>query len=380
MNSYTIKNPFHAKIIERDSLTKEGSTKKTYRLVLDISGSNIHYQVGDSIGIFPQNDPEQVHFILKVLQLDRTATVQDPRSDQTYSLEDYLLKKANINLLNKKILYWALNTLSEESKKSELHEFLKPEHKEALKQYLQSISLWDFLSKYCPSTAPQEFVNVLSPMLPRFYSIASSHLADHNTIELVVGYIRYEANGHLRKGVCSHYLCTLAPMFEPCVPIYHHPATNFTLPKDTSKPIIMIGPGTGIAPYRGFMQERVLTKSSPKNWLFFGECNRDTDFFYEDYWNQLVKANFLKLSTAFSRDQDHKIYVQHIIKQEADTLWEWIEEGAIIYVCGDAKYMAKDVDQTLAEIIMEKKGLDEKEAIQFLRHMHKENRYLRDVY
>jgi sulfite reductase (NADPH) flavoprotein alpha-component len=215
------------------------------------------------------------------------------------------------------------------------------------------------------------------PLLPRFYSIASSHKVTPNEIHLTVALVKYEADGNLRHGVATNYLAHIAQMHTPSVPIYLQPNHGFTLPAKHETPIIMIGPGTGVAPFRGFLFERLACQAPGKNWLFFGECNKAHDFFYENDW---IKFNNLRLTTAFSRDQEHKVYVQHKMLEHARELYEWITSGAYLYVCGDAHRMAKDVEATLHQILQEQGKMDEAGAKAFVKQLRTDKRYLRDVY
>ncbi len=306
-------NPFPAKIKERSLLNKLGSTKQTYHIVLDIKGSGLSFKPGDSIAVIPQNDAVRVQEALRTLNANPEDPIVDPRSNQTMTMGDYLTYKVNLTRL--------------------------------------------------PAFAP---------LLPRFYSVASSANAHPDEIHLLVGL--------LPDGVASPFLCQTAQINETPVPIYLQPAHSFFLPQNLETHIIMIGPGTGIAPFRAFMQERLHTQSPGKNWLFFGERNRASDFFYEDFWTALTVDNRLKLDLAFSRDQEEKLYVQHQMYQQSKELWDWIQEGAHIYVCGDKERMAKDVDATLQKIAQEQGNLTPDDARVFVRGLRTQKRYLLDVY
>lgn len=295
---YTKDQPYLATILERRRLTPESCTKETYHIVLDISGSGMKYGVGDCIGVMPNNSLDQVEEMLARWKLAPDMVVEH-RGDQLRA-EDFFRYRANLMREPKELAKWP-------------------------------------------------------PLLPRFYSIASSQVAVGDQIHLTVK----------RTGICTTLLCELADVGGQ-VPIFHHAADHFVLP-DGDSPIIMIGPGTGVAPYRGFLQERRATGASGENWLFFGEWTRDGHFFYEEDWRGYER---LKMSLAFSRDGEKKVYVQDRVREEGEELRRWIERGAYIYVCGDARGMAPAVDQALAEIVG-------KEA---LRQMRREKRYQRDVY
>ncbi|MCH9633547.1 MAG: Sulfite reductase [NADPH] flavoprotein alpha-component [Chlamydiae bacterium] len=379
--SFDKNNPFVAKITNRHVLNKPGSKKCTVHLSLDISGSGIHYKVGDSVAVFPENSHVHIQKMLQLLNFSGQEKIKDSRSDQEYSIRDFLAKKSNISKVTKKWIVFALDKVKSAEEKNQIESLLKPENKAELKAYLECRQLWDFLAEFKTiETSPQDFADKLTPLLPRFYSIASSQKEHPHAIDLLIAYFHYSSNEHLRYGVASHYLCEAAEMRTPNIPLYLHPSQNFTLPKDPNTPIIMVGPGTGLAPFRGFMQERIATKSPGKNWLFFGDWNQEFDFFYEDYWRDLESSNQLKLSYAFSRDQDRKYYVQDKMSQSAKELFEWLEEGAYFFVCGDAQHMAKDVDQMLHHIIEEEGNLSADGAKLYVKTMKTDGRYLRDVY
>jgi sulfite reductase (NADPH) flavoprotein alpha-component len=201
-----------------------------------------------------------------------------------------------------------------------------------------------------------------------------------NEIHLLVSHVSYQMGGQLRFGVGSHFLCVEAEIEKTPIPIYIQMSNHFTLPEDPETPIIMIGPGTGVAPFRAFLQERLASQAGGKNWLFFGECHRKTDYYYESFFEDLKKQGRLRLDLAFSRDTSEKVYVQHKMWEERKSLFSWIEEGAIVYVCGDAKVMAKDVDQMLNKVIQKEGKLSETKSQEYLRNMRKEKRYRIDVY
>lgn len=312
---------FLASITERVRLNPR-SDKETYHLVLDLSGSGIDYRVGDCIGVHPQNDPALVSALV------------DAAGDPT--LHDFLLKEANLYRIPKKLLVGHPDLIT--------------------------------LLKNAPPD-PTHLRDKLLPLLPRFYSIASSATHVKNEVHLTIARVTH--------GACSGYLCERAPLHEPIVPIFVQKSKHFYLPPESrDAPIIMIGPGTGIAPFRGFMQER----THDKNWLFFGERYYQKDFYYQEFWETLVTQERLKLTTAFSRDQAEKIYVQHKMLQHSKELWEWLESGAYLFVCGDASKMAKDVHKTLLEIIQTEGNLSSEEAKTYIKKLKAESRYQRDVY
>jgi len=305
--SFDKKNPFLAKITDRRVLNKQGSKKCTVHLTLDISGSGIQYKAGDSVAVFPENSHHIVKETLNAVGLSGEEVIQDSRTGETYLLEVFIRTKANLSRVTKKWLKFILEHVQDSEEQATLESLLDLKNKESLKAYLGEHQLWDCLSEFKTLKAsPQEFTNLLTPLLPRFYSLASSQKEQHQKIDLLIAYFHYSTNQHMRYGVASHYLCESSDMHSPCVPLYLHPSNGFTVPEDPSAPIIMVGPGTGVAPFRGFMQERVATKAPGKNWLFFGDWNEEFDFFYENYWRELEEKGLLKLSYAFSRDQEQK--------------------------------------------------------------------------
>lgn len=378
-NIYSRTNPVVVSIKDRYSLCKPGSSKTTHHLVLDLSGIDFPYEVGDSVGIYCPNDPHLVELTLKYLHLSGNEIVTVPRSEQQVTLREYLSQKASITDFSKKLLSDVAERQTDSTKQNHLNQILAD--KEATKSYIASRQVWD-LFKDNPEAAfaPQEIVDRLMPNLPRFYSIASSPVATPHEIHLTVVLTQYESHGHLRLGVCTHYLCNLAPLHEPVLPIYLQPHKGFTLPEDANKPIIMIGPGTGIAPFRGFMMERQAKNQAGPSWLFFGEWSKNSEYYYQEYWEQLEAAKQLRLDTAFSRDQDEKVYVQHRMLEKSRDFYQWLQAGAIVYVCGDAEFMAKDVDAALHKIVEEQGQMSPEQAKEFVKNLRKEGRYLRDIY
>lgn len=379
--TYTRNHPFLASIKERTTLCSAGSKKNTQHVVLDLKGSGITYQVGDSIGIFPVNDPQLVEKTLQVLKASGNEIVLDRHAENSWKLREFFTSCANLTEVSRKLLSEICYRQSDPHKKAFIEGLFAEDNRDALKHYLEDRHLWDMLVDHSEVVFdPQELCNLLMPLLPRLYSIASSQKVVGEEVHLTVALLEYHSNGHYRRGVCTHYLCELAPIQRPIVPVYIQQNHGFTVPSDPDTSIIMIGPGTGIAPFRAFMHERVLQNGSGRNWLFFGEWNRKTEFFYEPYWNELIEQDKLRMDVAFSRDQDHKIYVQHRMLENGAELYKWIEAGACLYVCGDAQHMAKDVEAALLQIIGVHGNHDELAAKQYLKRLRAEKRYLRDVY
>jgi len=383
MNSiYNKQNPFLASIKERYSLTKQGSKKNTQHLVLDLRGSGLTYEVGDSVGIYSRHDPDLIAKTLKAMRAEGHEIVQVKQTGERLPLAEFLSVKGSLTDISPKLIKEVFARQTDSDKKQMLQELLEEQNRDALKKYLEKHEIWDFLLAHEEvNFSPQELVDLMMPLLPRFYSISSSQKYVGDEVHLTVAPTEYESNGHKRRGVCTHFICELVKLHEPVVPIFIQSSHGFRLPEDLDIPIVMIGPGTGIAPFRAFLQERLLHhKAKSKHWLFFGEWNKDFDFFYEEEWNHFEKHGHLRLELAFSRDQEHKIYVQHKMQEHGAELYKWLEEGAFLYVCGDAQKMAKDVEATLQAVIQEFGGLDTIQAREYIKRLRQQKRYLRDVY
>lgn len=379
--TYNKANPFLARIKERYNLCKEGSEKSTFHLVLDLEGSGITYQTGDSIAVQPTNDPVIVETILTLLKANADDIIADKQTKEPVRLKDYLTKKVNLAEVPKKLIVEMAKRQTNPQKKERLELVCSEGQRELLKEYQAAHEVWDALGENEEAVfAAEEFCHLLQPLLPRFYSIASSMNQVGNEVHLLIAELNYETNGHMRYGVCTQYLCRREELNAPVVPVYIQPANGFTVPDDGAASMIMIGPGTGVAPYRAFMQERLYRQASGSNWLFFGEWHRATEFFYENEWDVLTTAGSLRLDAAFSRDQEHKIYVQHKMLDNGKELFDQLESGAYLYVCGDAHRMAKDVDAALHLIAQVHGNLDEAGAKDYVKKLRAAKRYLRDIY
>lgn len=369
-------HPAIATIKERFALTKPGSTKEVYHLSLALEDP-LSFRVGDSIAIFPQNEKEHVEAILEVIQASGSETIIDPRSKEPMNLADFLLFKANLRQLTSSFLKRYQESFP--GAQPLLEALL--ENRESLSNYLKTHEPYDLLLAYQGLNLPlQELCALLSPLLPRFYSVASSPICHPDQVHLTVALTVYPWHNGKRYGVASRFLCHLAEVGRTPIPIYVQKALHFTLPQEDLTPIIMIGPGTGIAPFRGFMQERLARSAKGKNWLIFGERHKTHNYYYQEFWEELASAGHLKLDTAFSRDQQDKIYVQHLMQEKGRELFTWLEEGAHFYVCGDAARMARDVDATLHQIIEKQAAISSDEAKAYVKALKKSKRYLTDVY
>lgn len=367
-------SPAFATIKERYSLTKTGSTKQTWHITLDIANSPIDFHPGDSVGIYAQNDPTLVEHLIQAMQASPHDPIIHKRSGEKLTLSDFLTHHANLSRIGSSFL----KLIYEREANGQIAALLQPENKDQLRAFLSEHDPLDLLRDYSKSKLPlQEVCDQFGPLLPRFYSVASSKYAQKETLDLTVALFTWMQGDEKRYGVASHFLCNLAEIDKTPIPLFVQPAHHFRLPQDHQTDIIMIGPGTGIAPFRAFMQERQYHGAKGNHWLFFGERNRESDFFYEHEWNNHEN---LKVHTAFSRDQADKIYVQHRMLENGAELYEWIQGGAHLYLCGDAKVMAKDVEKTLHQIICTHGQIDEPEAKEFLKDLKKSGRFLLDVY
>lgn len=355
--------PFPATLLHRERLTKEGSTKETFHVELCIKEANLDFAPGDSIGIFPLNPSRLVERTLKALSLSSDHELQDPRSGETFAAFPFFQKKVNLFRVTTPLIRALAPFCREE---------LPPAETE---------TLFTLLERSRPGNgAWQSILPFLSPLLPRFYSIASSPLLSPHRIDLTVGLLSFRQGGEEFRGIASEFLCYGAEKEETPIPLYVQKSRDFRVPEDKEANLIMIGPGTGVAPFRAFMQERHARGDAGKNWLFFGERHRAHDFLYEDFWHAHVSRGALLLDTAFSRDQGEKVYVQHRLKEKSKELWRWMEEGAYLYICGDAKQMAKEVLEALTEIAQSQGALTHEAARDKIRELKKQGRLLLDVY
>lgn len=374
-------NPAKVKLKNRRSLTKSGSSKHTYHIVLDLQDAPLFFKVGDSIGIYPENDPLLVTHLIDAMKIDPEEIIQEPRSQQEMSVREFLTRKANLSRITSSFLKLFYEEIHSHDKKNTLRHLLSIENKPLLSQYLSMHDPLDLFQEFAEvKLSAQALCAQFSPLLPRFYSVASSQAVFPNEVHLTVALFTFHHGQERRYGVGSHFLCHLAQVDRTLIDAYVQPAKQFTLPSDDTLPIIMVGPGTGVAPFRAFIQERIHRGSKGLNWLFFGERNQATDFLYEEEWGSFVKEGHLKLDLAFSRDQEEKIYVQTRMYENANLLWQLLEQGAIFYVCGDAKHMAKDVEAMLSMIVSEQGDLDKEEAKAYIKHLKATKRYLTDVY
>ncbi len=380
--AYSRKNPFRAELIGHERLTKPGSSKDTRHFVLNLAGSGIVYTPGDSLGAFGRNPPELVDELLAYLEFDGATPVKTPSGQET-TFRQALLQDYTINRANRKVMSGLAQRMPQGEQRNRLMELV--DNPELLSQYIDTRDYVDILKDFDEAgfESPEAFLAQLSPIVPRLYSIASSLQAHLAEVHLCVAVVRYDTHGRPKKGLASGFFADHADMFVKNIPIYVQESRTFRLPKDPATDIIMCGPGAGIAPFRAFLEQRVSEGATGRNWLFFGEQHREYDFLYESEWLAYQKQGKLhRLDLAFSRDQAHKIYVQHRMLEQAKELWAWLQNGAYFYVCGDAKHMAKDVHQGLLTIAQKEGGLSPEAAAEYVNVtlMRNERRYLRDVY
>jgi sulfite reductase (NADPH) flavoprotein alpha-component len=373
---YTRNNPFYATVTVNDLLTAEGSEKETRHIELTLD-EGMTYTPGDAVGILPENRAEAVEVVLKALGFKGDERVLDHYKVEI-SLEEALRTRLGIGKL-------ARGSVTQYAKLAPESEGLKalvgPENKARAEEYCWGREFVDLAVDF-PGVIknPQELFNVLQRLTPRMYSIASSQALHKDNVQTTVRVIRYESHGRERQGVASGHLGERAGV-GATMPIFLHANGNFRLPEDASAPVIMIGPGTGIAPFRAFLEERQAQGAPGNNWLFFGEQRAALDFLYKDQFHKMRKSGVLThLDTAFSRDQAKKIYVQDRMREKSAELYRWLERGAYFYVCGDASRMAKDVELALLDVIAKGSDCTLEHANEYLAAMKKQKRYQRDVY
>jgi sulfite reductase (NADPH) flavoprotein alpha-component len=374
---YSRKNPFSARLLVNRKLTGKGSEKDTRHFEISLEGSGLTYEPGDALGIVPTNSPELVDEILQALQFDGEEEVSSPE-DEKMPIRLALLREYQIRAPHREFL----NAMAEQDAADQyLKELISSEVRTELDKFLWGREIIDFLLD-SPGVKfdPEEFVSLLKKLQPRLYSIASSLKAHPGEVHLTVDTVRYEIHGRKRQGVCSNFLADRAGKETP-VPVFIQVSKHFRVPENRDLPMIMVGPGTGIAPFRAFLEERKATGARGENWLFFGAQKSSCDFFYQEELEGYQREGVLtRFETAFSRDQDHKIYVQNRMMEKANELWDWLEQGAHFYVCGDASRMAKDVDKALHEIVRMAGDRSEAAAGEYLQKLKSDQRYQRDVY
>lgn len=374
-SAYNRKNPFPAKLQVNRILTALDSSKETRHYEISIAGSGLSYEAGDAMCVIPTNCPQLVADILQALGC--SGNEEEPVNGELIPLSEALRTQFEIKLPSKEFL----EEIAKRSGDQELNTLLSAGDKDKLNDYLWGRDILDLLLQFPGAElSAAEFLRLLKPLQHRAYSISSSGKQYPDSVHLTVASVRYDAHGRHHKGVCSTYLADLVSE-NTDVRIFFTPNNNFRVPSDDSLPMIMVGPGTGIAPFRAFLQEREFRKATGKNWLFFGDRNAATDFIYREEIEAMQASGLLtRLDLAFSRDQAEKIYVQDRMLEHGAELYAWLEQGGYFFVCGDAYRMAKDVDQALLDVIRIHGNKSATEAADYVNHLKKDKRYVRDVY
>lgn len=372
---YSRKNPYPAELLERVKLNAEGSAKETIHLEFKLEEAALTYEAGDSLAVLAHNANDVVQDIITLTKLNPNSLVKI--KGESYTLLDSLTRKLDITTLSLSVI----TRYNELIKDNQLEDLLKPENKNDLQDYINGREIRDLLYEYpAEELSADALISIMRKLPSRLYSIASSPKAHPQEVHLTVGVVRYHTHGRERKGVCSTFLAERISKGSKAE-VFVTTNKKFKLPVNNETPIIMVGPGTGIAPFRAFIEERKATSATGKNWLFFGNQHYSTDFLYQSEWqNYLTEGILTKLDVAFSRDQKEKIYVQNRMLDNSRELFAWLEQGAYFYVCGDATRMANDVDDALHDIIEKEGELEREDAKAYVKKLKDEKRYLRDVY
>ncbi|EPY02450.1 assimilatory sulfite reductase (NADPH) flavoprotein subunit [Magnetospirillum fulvum] len=372
---YDEANPFPAPLLDTIPLTGRGSDKVVRHVELSLEGSGLVYQPGDALGVHPRNDPALVAELIETLHLDRDALIAE--GGQQQPLATVLEQTREITLATSRFI----DLYGDAAKARKLKTLTRPDKRDELEAYLKGRQIADIVREFpAKGIEPGSFVTMLRKLRPRLYSLASSPLVYPDEAHLTVGLVAFGAAERPRRGVASGWLAErVGP--EDTVPVFVAANEHFRLPADPTRPILMIGAGTGVAPFRAFMQQREAIGASGRNWLFFGDRRFRTDFLYQTEWQRLVKTGLLtRMDVAFSRDQAEKVYVQHRLLEQAKDVFAWIEAGGHVYVCGDASTLAPAVEAALTRIVADHGGLGPEQAADYLKRLQREGRYQRDVY
>lgn len=372
---YSKSNPYDAEVLTNINLNGRGSNKETRHVELLLDNFGEEYEPGDCLVVLPQNDPALVDLLISTLGWSPDTQVLINDDGDTLNLEEALTSHFEITKLTKPLIENAATFFDNE----ELSE--KVQDKAWIQNYIEGRDLIDLLNDFATTDLqPENMYQLLRKLPPREYSISSSYKATPDEVHITVGAVRYNAHGRDRTGVCSVQFAERIQEGDT-VPIYLKRNPNFKFPQNEETPVIMIGPGTGVAPFRSYMQEREELGFKGNTWLFFGEQHFTTDFLYQTEWQEWLNDGTLsKLDVAFSRDTDQKVYVQHKIAENSEQFNQWIENGGAIYVCGDESQMAKDVHLAIREVLMKEQNLSEEDAEEYLKQLKRDKRYQRDVY
>ncbi len=370
--TYSKANPFEAEILEKIKLNGKGSAKETYHFEISLQGSGLTYKPGDALGVVPVNSDPLVDSLLSLTGFSGDETVNI--NSENISLRNSLKEHFEIGILSRDTIEKHNQYVKSEDLTAMLADVTQ------LTRFTYGADVYDLLKAYPYPYSPQEFIGILRKLQPRLYSISSAFEAYPEEVHVTATALRYTYCDRSKDGTCSGFLADSSKVGDK-IKVFIEANESFRLPEDAAAPVIMIGPGTGVAPFRAFAQHRAETGSQGKNWLFFGDQHFTTDFLYQSEWLDYKKKGLLsKLSVAFSRDQRKKYYVQHKLKEQSAEVVKWIDEGAFIYVCGEMKHMAKDVLNTFVEIVAEQKQLSPEQAREFVQHLRKSRRYREDVY
>ncbi|RKP56201.1 assimilatory sulfite reductase (NADPH) flavoprotein subunit [Cohnella endophytica] len=376
-SEYSRSNPFQADVLDNLNLNGRGSDRETRHLEISLENSNLQYEPGDSLGVYPRNHPRLVDELIEALGWNEDELVPLPKSAEERSLKEALTGYYEITVLSKPLI----EHMAELVPTSGLNHLLAPGQEQALREYVKGRDLLDLVQDYdLNGVTAKSFVSLLRKIPARLYSISSSPKAYPDEVHLTIRKVHYESHGRVRYGVCSSYV---SERLEPgqTLPVFVQENPNFKLPANPDTPIIMIGPGTGVAPFRAFLGEREELGAEGKSWLFYGDQHFSSDFLYQIEWQRWLKDGVLtRMDVAFSRDTDRKVYVQHRMLERSKELYQWLQDGAVVYVCGDEKKMAHDVQAALIAILKQEGGLGDEEATAYLTQMQQDKRYQRDVY
>lgn len=382
-STYNRKNPYQAELLTNQPITADSSSKDIRHVELDLGDSDLCYEPGDALGVWATNPQAIVGDVLQATGLSGDQPVSINGEEKV--LVEWLSSKREITLLSRPFLQTHAEHTKSGDDRQNIEALLSDEHRSQLSGLFDSHQVVDALRRWPADWSAEALVNNLRPLTPRMYSIASSQAVSDDEVHTTLSRVAYDAHGVRHWGAASNYLANLDAEQQTSVPIFIDSNPRFRLPEDTDRDIIMVGPGTGIAPFRAFVQHRAATQSATKaagrNWLFFGAQHFKSQFLYQLEWMRALKSNQLqRLDLAFSRDQVQKIYVQHRMLEQGKALYDWLENGAYFYVCGDAKYMAKDVEAALHQVVAKHGGKSDEQAAEYVRNLTRQKRLLKDVY
>ncbi len=371
---YNRRHPFEAVVLTNQKITGAKSTKDVRHIELSLEDSGLMYEPGDSLAVIADNPPQLIEELLETLDFSGDEEVKIQGA--TFTIREALRAKLEVTVPN----LGFLKVYAELTDSQDLRDLLQPDHQAELSVFLEARQIIDIVREYAAPVSAAEFAASLRTLMPRSYSIASSPLANPDEVHLTIASVNYQAFGTEHWGAASTMLADRIAEGDK-VSVFVEPNPRFRLPTDGQTPVIMIGPGTGVAPFRAFVEQRAELGATGKNWLFFGDRTFHSDFLYQLEWQRFLKRGILhRMDVAFSRDQADKVYVQHRIEEHAAEVWAWLQQGAAIYVCGDAKHMAGDVHDALINVLVSHGGYDADSAENYLKDLRRAGRYQRDVY